>query len=793
MKLKTIGMFRGSAKGYLVLRVVDSEVRTEDLRVLIGTSDGGELPCAVYPLREGVQSDVLEVALAFPLFDSRSIRLSLLNMTNGGAEVELGAVSIARRELKWRSRFMHRVHPDLRERVLRAEAASFVARRGTVEIAQVFDGGGRLVYRVWVHERKLDGRSLMLRDGRGRTLAFDGRVTEESGRVDSGEEFCVVSFFLDESCAMFSFAVSGGGFDAIDGQKRSEMIKARDSLMVNPAIDERYPAEAGSVASEWADFIASRGALVKGGVTFSVITPLFRTPRPYLREMIDSVVGQSYASWELVLVNASPEDDGIKAVLDEYHDDRIRVIELEGNRGIARNTNAGIAAAAGEYLVFLDHDDMLAPTLLEEYACAIEKNAGIDLLYCDEDSFSSIDGRRFSPLFKPDLNKTLLYSHNYIVHCLAVSKRALEKVDLSSDAVDGAQDYDLTLKVLERSGKCKHIPKVLYHWRVHSGSTNGGAVESKPYVIEAGRRALSGSFSRRGVVSRVEPTEISCVYRIDMGGAERGSLAVVLVYSDSGQAERFLESMTAVLTDADRLVVVGKEAEDLMSRKCAALPSEFAQAIEWNAPYDYAAMVNEAVKSSSEDFVFVCREGIRDRGSSHLANLMGWLAQGEAGIVAPKLAYPDGLVQHAGLCVRGDGSFGYLNQNFTTDMGGGYLGTAECCCAYSAVAPDAILFRRDTFLETGGLSESYSNPVAAVADLCFKVRDGGGSVVVVPESLFVNHAHVIRADREEPSLSSSDPGIVELWKRWGSAYRRDVLFNPNVSIDASYFQLKAIG
>lgn len=786
MQFKTLGMFRGSAKGYIALRVANHPLT--DLQAMCAraqTSDGGDLPCSIFALQRNAQHDVADLAIAFPLFESSVLRLSLFYESD---EVAYEAIEVPKLKLKWYSRLIHRVKPDFCAEILRAEE-EYASRRNRIEIAQVFDGDGCSLYRAWVYGRATADLNLTLRDDRGKATVFDYQIIEEAKGSSPGNGFSVISFQRKDSYGAFSIEDPGCIFDAVDGPKRCEMIGARDAIMINPAIDSRYSAKVGSVADEWTGGLPPKAQFRKDSPVFSIIVPLYKTPQEFLREMIDSVVGQTYSAWELVLVNASPECDGMKEVLGTYGDPRIRVVELEENLGISGNTNAGIAVASGEYLAFLDHDDMLSPTLLAVYAQAIEEDPEIDILYCDEDSFSSSEGPRFSPLFKPDLNKALLYSHNYVVHCLAVSRRVLGKIELSPRILDGAQDYDLTLKALEQARKCRHIPQVLYHWRVHAGSTNGGSVESKPYVIEAGRQALSHSFERRGTVAEVEPKDISCVYRIDMGGCKKGSLALVLVYRDGQRAKQFLSSMAQEISHASSLILIGNGVEAVAQSSHTVLPPEFLKAIEWNEPYDYASMVNRVAESISEEYVWVCQEGVRSVGHSHVDNLVGWLSQGEAGIVAPRLSYPDGLVQHAGLCVKSDGSIGYLNQNFTLAMGGGYLGTAECCCAYSAVAPDCVLFKRELFLEVGGLEGFGSNDVAAMVDLCFKVRRAGNHVVVIPESVLVNYAHVIRADKEEGSLSSRDPEIARLWQQWGDEHRQDVLHNPNVGIDSSYFQL----
>ena len=246
----------------------------------------------------------------------------------------------------------------------------------------------------------------------------------------------------------------------------------------------------------------------------SIVTPVFKTPEPFLREYLDSVLSQTYPHFELVLVNASGPCEPVDRVLAGCDDPRVRVVAIE-NAGIAANTNVGIAEARGAYVGFSDHDDLLEPDALFRYVEELRAHPACDLLFCDEDLWGEVDGRPryYGVRFKPGWDPDLLYTHNYVCHLLMVSRRALELTQRSGDEVNAAQDYDLTLRVAEVAREIRHVPRVLYHWREHPGSTAVNR-DSKPYALEAGRLAVQAHLARIGVRAQVAEGAFPFSYRV---------------------------------------------------------------------------------------------------------------------------------------------------------------------------------------------------------------------------------------------------------------------------------------
>jgi len=258
---------------------------------------------------------------------------------------------------------------------------------------------------------------------------------------------------------------------------------------------------------------------VPGGVRFSVIVPLYRTPERFFREMADSVLNSIYPDFELVLVNASPEEDSLGALAAEYagRDARVKVITLEKNRGIAGNTQAGLEAATGDFLALLDHDDTIDPAALYFMARFIKEHPDTAVLYTDEDKISEDGKEHFQPHLKPDYNPDLLKSNNYICHFLAVRRDVAQKSGGFNSACDGAQDHDFIFRCIDAALKdgliVGHVPEILYHWRVSAKSTADNPV-SKMYAYEAGRAAIEAQLSREGLSGEVSLRKDLGFYRV---------------------------------------------------------------------------------------------------------------------------------------------------------------------------------------------------------------------------------------------------------------------------------------
>lgn len=465
----------------------------------------------------------------------------------------------------------------------------------------------------------------------------------------------------------------------------------------------------------------------------SLVVPVYRTPVEYLRAMIDSVVAQSYAHWELVVVNASPDDVGVSEVLASYDDERIRVLEHPENDGINGNTNFGIAYAQGDYVGFVDHDDVLEPDLLHEYARAIEANPEVAMLYCDEDSFETL-GEFVLPMFKPAMDVDLLYSNNYLLHVLMVSREVIEGSTRAPDEVNGAQDYDLTLKAYESSRDVIHVPRVLYHWRMHAGSSNAGNDEAKPYVNSACMQALDSHFAREDVDAHAETTDVPYVYRC-------------VPNLDAAAAFAVIEASTP-------------------------------------------AARNDAVRNASDELLLFARGGVTMLGDGGRA-LAAYFERDDVGIVAPRMLCADGLSGTQWLVLRRD--MGITDMGYALPASdGGYNGRFHRPCDVTAVDGTCCMVRRAEFLDLNGYDEAFKTLAFASVDLCLRYREKGKLVVFTPFSVGEYAQEPVRTFL--PRSRSHEMDLVHdrmlLRERWPALVgKADPLYNPNLDEASPYFVL----
>lgn len=651
--------------------------------------------------------------------------------------------------------------------VRRRLARRFVSPTGSIELTSVLAGDvGKVTCRFRVRFEGDVAPKLEFWWLNGRVAALSARLVSRVVRTGDGSE-AVYSVSVPSSTLGFVVGAPGVGTLTVSRHEMCRLERRRDDMMVNPGIDERYwHATADAPCPERSSRLEAEAT---ANPLMSIIVPLYKTPVEYFCAMVDSVLGQTYGNWELVLVNASPHDEPLARALARLaadDDPRIVVIELDENKGISENTVAGIDVASGDYLSFLDHDDLLAPNALEEYVREIRTHPQADLLYCDEDSVTH-DGRTcFEARFKPDFNIDLLLTHNYVCHFLTVSAEAYEQVAPYGHDVDGAQDYDLTLKVSEVARDIRHIPKVLYHWRQHDGSTNGGATAVKPYVVESSINAISRYLGRRGMDARVTPTDYPCVFEVEYPANAPADVSLVVAYDADEELADFLESLeTQRLRSVCQLIEAGPSGGS------------------------YAARVNAAVAQATGEYVLIVDGRVRFVSESDcIGALRGAFCREEVGVASAKAMALDGHVLHAGLCVREDASVGYLNQGFVRHMGGGYLGLAECDCSYSAIAPLCFMVRVEDYREAGGLDEEYVDAAAQMIDFSFRLREQGKVVIVRPSAVVLAIMDVAESELGGSCLVPHSADGMRLWESHDASYQMDVLGNPNLDLSTGYLR-----
>lgn len=466
---------------------------------------------------------------------------------------------------------------------------------------------------------------------------------------------------------------------------------------------------------------------------FSVVVPLYHTPAKFLKDLVRSMMYQSYANWELCLVNASPEDVQLTSLLENWamRDKRIRVIRLEKNLGIAQNTNAGIAASTGEFIAFLDHDDFLEPDALFCYADALNKDKTIDVFYSDEDKTDEYAAHYFYPHFKSDFNIDLLHANNYMCHFLAVRKSLVDTVGGLNEKFDGAQDYDFVLRLTENTKKIYHCPRILYHWRCSNQSTaaNQG---NKMYAIHAGKAALNAHYKRIGWNARAQEGAVDGWYQTKFTLKEEPLVSILIPNKD--HTDDLDVCLNSFFERADY-----QNYEFIIIENNSVLPETFAyyekiekehdnvKVVYWEAGFNYSAINNFGFKFAKGDYIMLLNNDVELITPDIFQSMLGFCMRPEVGIVGAKLLYNDHTVQHAGVLVGAGGLADHVFKGIHEDDPG-YMGRAISSQDVSAVTAACLLVKRSVYEEVGGLEDEFQVAFNDV-DFCLEVRKAGYLIV----------------------------------------------------------------
>ena len=466
---------------------------------------------------------------------------------------------------------------------------------------------------------------------------------------------------------------------------------------------------------------------------FSVVVPLYHTPAKFLKDLVRSMMYQSYANWELCLVNASPEDVHLTSLLENWamRDKRIRVIRLEKNLGIAQNTNAGIASSTGEFIAFLDHDDFLEPDALFCYADALNKDKTIDVFYSDEDKTDEYAAHYFYPHFKSDFNIDLLHANNYMCHFLAVRKSLVDTVGGLNEKFDGAQDYDFVLRLTEHTKKIYHCPRILYHWRCSNQST-AASQGNKMYAIHAGKAALNAHYKRLGWNARAQEGAVDGWYQTKFTLKEEPLVSILIPNKD--HTDDLDVCLNSFFERADY-----QNYEFIIIENNSVLPETFAyyekiekehdnvKVVYWEAGFNYSAINNFGFKFAKGDYIMLLNNDVELITPDIFQSMLGFCMRPEVGIVGAKLLYNDHTVQHAGVLVGAGGLADHIFKGIHEDDPG-YMGRAISSQDVSAVTAACLLVKRSVYEEVGGLEDEFQVAFNDV-DFCLKVRKAGYLIV----------------------------------------------------------------
>lgn len=460
----------------------------------------------------------------------------------------------------------------------------------------------------------------------------------------------------------------------------------------------------------------------------SLVIPAYRTEERYLREAVDSVLGQYYPNWELWVVDDGSEDERLRRTLEAYAaaDPRIGFEPAPRNEGISAATNRGLARCRGEFVAFLDHDDTLTLDALLRVAQTLEHDPGLDVVYSDSDKLTA-QGRRADPFLKPDWSPVYALGAMYIGHLLVVRRSLAEKAGGFDPAFDKIQDFEFMLRVSERTDRIAHVPQVLYHWRAIPGSIAAGA-EEKSGVPELQARAVSVHLERRGIDAIAEPHP-SIPHRAQLArrnGGPTERVSVVITAPHGGERLRPLLASLARQQPAplETIVAAGRDADLAAAEEVGARVERIA------GRFQRAAAANAAARATSGTHLLFVAEDCELTQPDSIGQLLLHLALPGVGAVGPMLVRPDGLIEEAGLAIGLAAVADPISQGIPASADG-YYGSLPCAHEVSAVSADCMLVSRADFEAVGGFSEHYLSQFED-CDFCQRLAVRALRVVYAP-------------------------------------------------------------
>jgi GT2 family glycosyltransferase len=522
----------------------------------------------------------------------------------------------------------------------------------------------------------------------------------------------------------------------------------------------------------------------------SILTPVYNTDPQWLRACIDSVRRQVYPNWELCLCDdASSSPETIRTLREYETDERIRIRYLSVNAGISTASNAALEMARGELVALLDHDDELTPDALAEVVRHVNARPEADVIYSDEDKLD-LAGARCDPYFKPDWSPDHFLSCMYTCHLMVMRRTVLEAVGGFRTGYEGAQDYDLLLRLMERTSAVHHIPRVLYHWRKLPQST-ASAAQAKPWALDAGRLALEDYVRRTALDADVVPGGAPGVYRVQR--KVRGAPLVSLVIPTAGTLRTVGGATVDVLAQAIHSVVqktayANYELVIVLGGNTAgqALPESTMRALagtrhtvitpERPGLFNFPASINAGAAAASGEHLVLFNDDLEVISAEWMTAMLEYSQEPGVGAVGAKLLYPDGRLQHIGIVV---GVGGVAAHAFHQHPGvsPGYGGSAFMARNYSAVTGACLMTRRTVFEEVGRFDERLPTDFNDV-DYCLRLQRAGYRVVYTPWAQLYHHESASFGARQHDMTE-----LAEMRRRWASVIDRDPYYNPNLTRD----------
>lgn len=550
-------------------------------------------------------------------------------------------------------------------------------------------------------------------------------------------------------------------------------------------------------------------------VKFSILVPLFNTPKEFLTAMLDSVVNQTYENWELCLADGSDAaHDYVGEICCEYGEkdkaytqrgsanrnagkSRIVYKKLDKNEGISGNTNRCFAMATGEYIGLFDHDDILHPSALYEYALAINEQDA-DYIYCDETTFKGSDINKMLTMhFKPDYAVDNLRANNYICHFSVFNRHLLDGDELFRSKFDGSQDHDMILRLTDKAKKVVHVPKLLYYWRSHAGSVASG-IEAKTYAIDAAKGAVADHLKNHGykhfkiTSTRAFETIFKVSYQII------GNPKISIVIANKDHEEDLRRCITSIVEkstyDNYEIIVVENNSKtpEIWKYYKELEQKEGVRIVTYEGAFNYSAVNNLGVREAQGEYILLLNNDTQVITVNWMEELLMYAQRDDVGAVGAKLYYGNKTIQHAGVVLglgahrtAGHTHYGQHRENL------GYMGRLCYTQNVSAVTGACLMVSKELFEHVGGLDENFAVSLNDV-DFCIKLRQAGYLNVFTPFAELYHFESISRGlDDQGEKAKRYNEESARFREKWREVLEKgDPYYNPNFSLDRSDFSLK---
>ncbi len=542
-------------------------------------------------------------------------------------------------------------------------------------------------------------------------------------------------------------------------------------------------------------------------VKFSILVPLYNTPQEFLTAMLDSVINQTYGNWELCLADGSDDaHDYVGQVCLEYQKEdkgrtggkeRIVYKKLEKNEGIAGNTNRCLAMATGEYIGLFDHDDIIHPSVLYEYAKVINEQEA-DYIYCDETTFKNNDINKMLTMhFKPDYAIDNLRANNYICHFSVFYRHLLDGNELFRTKFDGSQDHDMILRLTDKAKKVVHVPKLMYYWRSHAGSVASG-IQAKTYAVDAAKGAVADHLRKHGFEHfKITSTRaFETIFKISYQIIGNPKISIIIANKDhEPDLRRCINSILEKSTyDNFEIIVVENNSETAEIQKYyeELKENEKVKVITYQGAFNYSAINNLGASKAEGEYLLLLNNDTQVITVNWMEELLMYAQRNDVGAVGAKLYYGDKTIQHAGVVLglgahRTAGHSHYMQHRENL----GYMGRLCYTQNVSAVTGACLMVSKALFEKAGGLEESFAVSLNDV-DFCIKLREMGYLNVFTPFAELYHFESASRGldDKGEKAerYNEESARFREKWKE--VLAKGDPYYNPNFSLDRSDFSLR---